>query len=849
MKASNGFNRTRFFSIVRVATAATLISAAAVMAVILGSEALVTVHSPPSLAGQNLPFVGASPSKEAAPPSEASLLGDLARQKRFLPASVKAAPNLNCKLHSAGREPGSGITVYTDADGYARFHAVRGGKGQTELLTCTDEAGHTSSYHVDLSSAATFADRPRDLAKELGTDRPPLRGDPSSYTQGQLAQMGYGLRPDRHSPAYASWLAAATKPGRILYTKRLSDLHHTVTPVTGGSWIGSVMTGAAPYDTIITTFQVPTAIPGAEGTTVTAATIWPGLGGFNTGSGLIQAGVVIQTTSTTASYATWREYCCGDPDSNGYAGAFVPSPGDKILAEAWYCDANGQVNLNGGFGCSYLYDFQSGAVFSCTTPRGNGSNPPCWSVKALPLCSVSPTAPNCMTLGASAEVIVENESGQMSPPTDQFPGFTPPLAMGGLANSVSKKGVTVSNDPAVFLLRDYPHGPPHVLVSLGLLGDTVFDEHPFLPAIDSRSFNSRRNLLQGDWGAVGNFELLSPSGSLVRQYFRNNDDPTLPWRHLRDFGYPTPRGQIGRSPRSVTFIQSTFKGDGVHGNFDAVVRVAPPIAVNPDVLDFWFLDSKTSQWNGPFGLIADGQQVSNVTGDPALIQSDWGTVGNYELLVPQGNVIGQYFRDNDDQLFRWHHLRDFGYPANRFPRAVTFIQSTFKGDGVHGNFDAVVRVAEAGKPDVLDFWFLDSKTSQWNGPFPLIANAEQVSNVSGDPVMIQGTWGGHGNYELLVPQGNVIGQYYRDNDDQLFRWYHLPGFGYPANRFPRSVTFIQSNFKGDFFHGNFDAVVRVAEAGKPDVLDFWFFDTQTGRWIGPFGLSADGQQVVNVTGD
>jgi Peptidase A4 family len=793
--------------------------------------------------------VPASPSTEATPPTEASQ-ANLARQKRFLPAAVKAEPNVKCKLHEEGREPGSGITVYTDADGYARFHAVRGGQGETERLTCTDEAGHTSSYPVDLSSEATFADRPRDLTREPGTDRPPLTGDPSSYTQAQLAQMGYGLRPDRNSPAYADWLAAVTKPGRILLTKRLSELHHTVTPTTAAPWIGSVMTGAAPYDSIMATFQVPTAIPGADGTTMTAAAIWPGLGGFGTGSGLIQAGVEIQTTSTTASYLTWREYCCGDPDSNGYAGAFVPSPGDKILAQAWYCDANGQANLNGGFGCSYLYDFQSGAVFSCTTPRGSGSNPPpCWSVRALPLCSVNPTAPNCMKLGLGAEFIVENESGQISPSADQFPRFTPAMVMSGVANSVSKNGVTVDNDPAVSLLRDFQHRPPHVLVSLPGLGATSFDEDPFLPAIDSRSFNTRRNFLQGNWGTVGNFELLSPSGSFVRQYFRNNDDPALPWHHLRDFGYPTRPGQIGRSPRSVTFIQSNFKGDGVHGNFETVVRVAPPIAVEPDVLDFWFLDSKTVQWNGPFGLGADGQQVSNVTGDPVLIQSDWGTVGNFELLVPQGNVIGQYFRNNDDPALPWHHLRDFGYPPNRFPRAVTFLQSNFKGDGVHGNFEAVIRVAETVKPDVLDFWFLDSKTVQWNGPFGLGADGQQVSNVSGDPVMIQGTWGGHGNFELLVPQGNVIGQYYRDNDDPQLRWHHLRDFGYPANRFPRSVTFIQSNFKGDFFHGNFEAVVRVAEAGKPDVLDFWFFDTQTSQWKGPLGLGADGQQVANVTGD
>src|SRR5215471_11014845 len=52
-KAPPWFSPTRFFSILRVATAATLISAAAVIAVILGTEALVTVGSPPSLAPQN----------------------------------------------------------------------------------------------------------------------------------------------------------------------------------------------------------------------------------------------------------------------------------------------------------------------------------------------------------------------------------------------------------------------------------------------------------------------------------------------------------------------------------------------------------------------------------------------------------------------------------------------------------------------------------------------------------------------------------------------------------------------------------------------------------------------------
>src|SRR5215831_8925395 len=54
LKTSSCFNGTRFCCIVRIATAVTVISAAAMMAVILGTEALVTVGSPPSLPVQNL---------------------------------------------------------------------------------------------------------------------------------------------------------------------------------------------------------------------------------------------------------------------------------------------------------------------------------------------------------------------------------------------------------------------------------------------------------------------------------------------------------------------------------------------------------------------------------------------------------------------------------------------------------------------------------------------------------------------------------------------------------------------------------------------------------------------------
>ena len=361
------------------------------------------------------------------------------------------------------------------------------------------------------------------------------------------------------------------------------------------------------------------------------------------------------------------------------------------------------------------------------------------------------------------------------------------------------------------------------------------------------------SLIQSNWGRVGNFEMLAPQWNRVGQFFRDNDSAAFPWHSPRDFAYLARPNQLGTTPRSVAFIQSNFKGDGVHGNFEAIVRAAPPVATLPDHLDFWFFDSGTFRWNGPFAISADATPIDGVTGDPSFLQGNWGGRGNFELLVPHGNMIRQYFRNNDDPAFAWHFLREFGYPVRPqqlgpTPRSVTFIQSSFKGDGEHGNFEAIVRVAPpiATDPDRLDFFFLDSRTSRWNGPFPILVDGRPIEGVTGDPAFIQGNWGVNGNFELLVPQGDVIKQYFRNNDDPAFAWHFLREFGYPARPgqlgpTPRAVTFIQSNFKGDGVHGNFEAVVRVAPpfALDPDYLDFWFLDSKTSQWHGPFPLAAD----------
>jgi len=437
------------------------IAAAAGMALLIAATA----------SGQN------RPAHESAPAHPAPT----ALTKTYAPASLRALPGLQCKVYPAESASSAAITVFTDDDGYARFHAVRaaaGDKVQRLTLDCTDSDGNFTSYSADLTSADTFAPRPLNLANERGTDRPALQGDPLSYTQAELIRAGYGLRPDlTDAGPYSRWLAAASRPGRFLEIKR-PNARPQASPskkATAGPWTGSVMTGAPKYLSIEADFNVPAAIPSGDETTNTEISIWDGLGGFNlgsNGSGLIQGGVFVQTTATAAAYQAFREYCCGDGASNGYGGAFVPNPGDQIYAQNWYCDTNGNVSLGGGYGCTYVEDVTSGVILSCTSPTGS----PCWSVPAFPLCSKDPTFPNCMTLGKSAEFIIENETA------NAFTDFTPTVDMYGAAYSSTTGNYTqtITSDPKITTLVDYTDDTSHVTVSLGTTNETYFSTSQFL---------------------------------------------------------------------------------------------------------------------------------------------------------------------------------------------------------------------------------------------------------------------------------------------------------------------------------------------------------------------------------
>jgi hypothetical protein len=195
-------------------------------------------------------------------------------------------------------------------------------------------------------------------------------------------------------------------------------------------------------------------------------------------------------------------------------------------------------------------------------------------------------------------------------------------------------------------------------------------------------------LLQGRFGKKGNFELAVPAaGEGILFAFRDNDNPALPWSAPIRFGTGT--------VEAITMIQSNF---GVPGNLELIARVG-------DRLQFYWRDSGPAfRWNGPFPLFG------GVRGNPVLLQSRFGTRGNFELAVPaaDGGILFA-FRDNDNPSLPWSTPIRFG---SGLVDAITMIQSNF---GSPGNLELIARVGNQ-----LHFYWRDSGPAfRWNGPFAL----------------------------------------------------------------------------------------------------------------------------------
>jgi probable HAF family extracellular repeat protein len=280
--------------------------------------------------------------------------------------------------------------------------------------------------------------------------------------------------------------------------------------------------------------------------------------------------------------------------------------------------------------------------------------------------------------------------------------------------------------------------------------------------------------IPGTYGTKGNYELVVPLASGgIGHYYRNNDDPNLPW--IGPFVFATDQGAVD----AVSLIQSNFSSAGNDpGNLAVIARIG-------DKLVYYYRDDDRFAWHGP-SLITTG-----VAGVPSFVQArpgTFGTKGNYELVVPlQSGGIAHYYRNNDDPNLPWSGPFSFGTELGDV-EAVSLIQSNFSSAGNSpGNLVVAARIGN----NLVYFYRDDLDPFTWHGPTLVF------TGVTGNPCLVQaipGTYGTKGNYELVVPLlSGGIGHFFRNNDDPNAPWSGPVAFGIEQSA-ADGVSLIHSNF-------------------------------------------------------
>jgi hypothetical protein len=280
-------------------------------------------------------------------------------------------------------------------------------------------------------------------------------------------------------------------------------------------------------------------------------------------------------------------------------------------------------------------------------------------------------------------------------------------------------------------------------------------------------------LIQSSYGTAGNFEAVVPGGvgGLVHVW-RNNDDPALPWYVSAPFATNL-AGQI----QGIALIQSSF------GNLEIVV------VANNQLLHFYRPSLSDADWTGPTAIIGGG-----VSGTPAFIQSSYGTIGNFEVVVPgAGGGLIYFSRNNNVAGFPWSAPLVFDWEGGGGQYlGASLIQSSF------GNLEVVATAPqEVNRGGLLEY-------AQGAGHFWMNASGAWTyttsfgDGITGTASLIQSNFGSPtGDFEVVGPFNLIqeITHCWRNNNTAGFPWETTGSFGPPdGGNIPYvSVGLIQSS--------------------------------------------------------
>jgi hypothetical protein len=192
-------------------------------------------------------------------------------------------------------------------------------------------------------------------------------------------------------------------------------------------------------------------------------------------------------------------------------------------------------------------------------------------------------------------------------------------------------------------------------------------------------------------------------------------------------------------------------------------------------------------WNGP-GSVAN---IAGKIDSLSMIQSSFGTTGDLEMVARQGDHLVFFWRE-DKAPFTWHGPYDLpnsgGVGGNP--------SQSFFGDLRHGNFELVVPRADSG----FNYFWRDNSAPDlpWHGPFPVATGSGKIDALS----MMQSSFGTTGDLEMVARQGDHLVFFWRE-DKAPFQWfgpYDMPNSAGVAGM-AVSGGATPSAIMGESFHG------------------------------------------------
>jgi hypothetical protein len=155
-------------------------------------------------------------------------------------------------------------------------------------------------------------------------------------------------------------------------------------------------------------------------------------------------------------------------------------------------------------------------------------------------------------------------------------------------------------------------------------------------------------LIQGDYGAPGNFEAVvrTNDGRLAHLWRRNG--PPWTWSESARFG-------SGIALSGASLVQSDYLGHPQHGNLEVVA------VLNSGVMQHFWRNAANMAWS------AGAVFGSGIGSPPVMIQGQYGMRdengphGNFELCVAVGGRVQHWWRDNATGSMAWRNSATFGH--------------------------------------------------------------------------------------------------------------------------------------------------------------------------------------------